>query len=60
MHSIVISWNKATYRLAKYLTKILQICCGHTSPFVNYSTDFIYILKEIISEQGEMFCLFLN
>ena len=39
MHPIVSACGTPTYNTAKFITEILQNCCGKTSSFVKDSTD---------------------
>ena len=47
MHPMVSPFGTATYKMAKFITKILQNYCGKTSYFVKDSTDFIQKIKHL-------------
>ena len=47
MHPIGSPCGTATYNTAKFITKILQNCCGKTSSFVKHSTDFIIKIEHL-------------
>ena len=54
MHPIVSVCGTATWSTAKFITKILQNCCGKTSSFVKDSTNFIQKIKHLsITPQEE-------
>ena len=53
MHPIVSACGTATYKTAKFITKILQNYCGKTSSFVKDSTDFIKKIKHLSINPGE-------
>ena len=50
MHPIVSACGTSTYNLAKYLTRILKVYIGHTSPFVK---DLIDKLQSIELQDNE-------
>ena len=48
MHPTVSACGTATYKTAKFITKILQNYCGKTSSFVKDSTEFIQKIKHLL------------
>ena len=59
MCPIVSACGTATYKTAKFITKILQNYCGMTLSFVKDSTDFIKKIKHLsINPEEETFISF--